>query len=394
MVLIGLVIGVPVRVQAQGRSGVGVVTTLVGEATVARSASAQPLDLKMRDDVFALDRIITKERSMVHVLMGGKALLTVRELSVVTVTEEGGRATVELQSGKVGLAVVRERMKPGDVIEVHTPHAVAAVRGTVLVVEIVPSPAGGELDPNGAFTNVHLLHGKLDVSLRSNPGVAPVRLESLQTVMVTRDVLGKMRPLDLATANSVTTGLKPNQQAVTAIPEKLQAAIDQSQGVLALATAVELARGGQSSDSKARSGKAEQTGIAKVVEGGATLDAIVPVAEVGEASGALIGNTFGAIDGAVSSLSSGSSLSTGSSSASSGSGSGSLSSGLSSTGSALGNVVGTALGGGSGSSSGSGSNSGPGSTSGGGKGPSLGSGSGPIGNLLAPIVGLPLFKKK
>jgi len=274
-----------------------VVTTLVGEATVARSASAQPQDLRMRDNVFALDRIITKERSMVHVLMGGKALLTVRELSVVTVTEEGGRATVELQSGKVGLAVVRERMKPGDVIEVHTPHAVAAVRGTVLVVEIVPSPAGGELDTNGAFTNVHLLHGKLDVSLRSNPGGAPVRLESLQTVTVTRDVLGKMRPLDLATAGEVTTGLKPNQQAVTAIPEKLQAAVDQRQGVLALATAMELVRGGQSSDSaKARSGKVEQTGIAKVVEGGATLDALAPVAEVGEGAGVLVGGVFGALD--------------------------------------------------------------------------------------------------
>jgi hypothetical protein len=379
-----------------------VVTTLVGEATVARAASAQPQDLRMRDDVFALDRIITKERSMVHVLMGGKALLTVRELSVVTVTEEGGRATVELQSGKVGLAVVRERMKPGDVIEVHTPHAVAAVRGTVLVVEIVPSPAGGELDTNGAFTNVHLLHGKLDVSLRSNPGGAPVRLESLQTVTVTRDVLGKMRPLDLATAGEVTTGLKPNQQAVTAIPEKLQAAVDQRQGVLALATATELARGGQSSDSaKARSGKAEQTGIAKVVEGGATLDALAPVAEVGEGAGVLVGGVFGALDGTVSSLGISGSSSTGSS----GSDSGSLSSGLSSTGSALGNVAGTALSGSSGSSSGSGggggigggggfgNNSGPGSGSGGGKGPSLGSGNGPIGNILVPVVA-PLFKKK
>jgi hypothetical protein len=375
-----------------------VVTTLVGEATVARSASAQPQDLRMRDNVFALDRIITKERSMVHVLMGGKALLTVRELSVVTVTEEGGRATVELQSGKVGLAVVRERMKPGDVIEVHTPHAVAAVRGTVLVVEIVPSPAGGELDTDGAFTNVHLLHGKLDVSLRSNPGGAPVRLESLQTVTVTRDVLGEMRPLDLATAVAVTTGLKPNQQAVTAIPEKLQAAVDQRQGVLALATAMELARGGQSSDSaKARSGKAEQTGIAEVVEGGATLDALAPVAEVGEGAEVLVGGVFGALDGTASSLGISSSSSTGSS----GSLSGSLSSGLSSTGSALGNVAGTALSGSSGSSSGGGGigggggfgNSGPGSGSGGSKGPSLGSGTGPIGNILVPVVA-PLLKKK
>lgn len=393
VMLLGLVTSVPVCAQAQGRSGVGVVTTLVGEATVARSASAQPQDLRMRADVFALDRIITKERSMVHVLMGGKALLTVRELSVVTVTEEGGRATVELQSGKVGLAVVRERMKPGDVIEVQTPHAVAAVRGTVLVVEIVPSPAGGELDTNGAFTNVHLLHGKLDVSLRSNPGGAPVRLESLQTVTVTRDVLGKMRPLDLATAGEVTTGLKPNQQAVTAIPEKLQAAVDQRQGVLARATAAELARGAQSGESaKMRSGKLEQTGIAKVLEGGATGDALVPVAEVGEISDVSIESTFVAIDGGISSLS------TGSSSASSDSSSGSLSGSLSGTGNVMGTVMGTALGG-SGSTSGSGGggglgNSGPGSSSGGSKGPSLASGSGPIGNRLAPIVGLPVFKKK
>ena len=60
----------------------------------------------------------------------------------------GSRAIVDLQSGKVGLAVVRERMKPGELIEVQTPHAVAAVRGTVLVVEIVPGQAGGD-QPGG-----------------------------------------------------------------------------------------------------------------------------------------------------------------------------------------------------------------------------------------------------
>jgi hypothetical protein len=51
---------------------------------------------------------------------------------------------VDLQSGKVGLAVVRQRMKPVEVIEIHTPHAITAVRGTVLVVEIVPGSAGGD----------------------------------------------------------------------------------------------------------------------------------------------------------------------------------------------------------------------------------------------------------
>ena len=370
--MIGMVVGLPGYVQAQGRPGVGVVTTLVGEATVAGSATAQPKSLRMRDDVFALDRISTKERSMVHVLMGGKALLTVRELSVVTVTEEGGRATVDLQSGKVGLAVVRERMKPGDVIEVQTPHAVAAVRGTVLVVEIVPGPAGGDqLDSSGeSTTNVHLLHGKLDVSLRSNPGGVPVRLESLQTVTVARDVLGEMRPLDLATATAVTNGLKPGRQAMTAIPENLQTAVDERQGVLAIATAAELARGGQSRESgKGLGGRTAPTAVVNGGDGGSTLDAIIPVAEAGDG---LIGSVFGVIDGSVSSLRS--------------------------SGSGVGTAVGPTLSG-SGSSSGSGGgvlgSSGPGSGSGsGGKGPSLGSSGGLVGSILVPVTGLPLFKKK
>src|SRR5882672_4096565 len=94
LAFLGLVGGVPGYALAQEQPGIGVVSTLIGEATVARGATSQPLALKMRDDVFMQDRISTKERSLVHVLMGGKALLTVRELSVLTITEDGGRATV------------------------------------------------------------------------------------------------------------------------------------------------------------------------------------------------------------------------------------------------------------------------------------------------------------
>ena len=78
LALLGFVVGAPGFGLAQGQSGVGVVTTLVGGgATVARAAVAQPQALKMRDDVFVQDRISTKERSVVHILMGGTALLTV-----------------------------------------------------------------------------------------------------------------------------------------------------------------------------------------------------------------------------------------------------------------------------------------------------------------------------
>ena len=289
---VGLIVGVPGYARAQGQAGVGVVTTLVGEATVTRAAMAQDQALKKRDDVFPKDLISTKERSLVHVLMGGKALLTVRELSVLTVTEDGGRATVNLQSGKVGLAVVRERMRPGDVIEVHTPHAVAAVRGTVLVVEIVPGSAiGGQGDAGGTSTNVYLLHGKLDVSLRSNPAAAPVQLESLQTVSVSSNTLGTMRLLSPAAAASVTASLQPGQMTRTALPEKFQSTLGERQRVLAVA-ALEGAAGngavrkGQGAQARAAKGKAD--------EGGGGRGLIEVVSDAGDGVG---GNASGAGNG-------------------------------------------------------------------------------------------------
>jgi FecR protein len=446
MAVMAFVVGAPGYVQASEGSGVGVVTTLVGEATVVRTAAAQPRNLRMRDNVLPLDRITTKERSLVHVLMGGKALLTVKELSVVTVTEDGGRATVDLQSGKVGLAVVHEKMKPGDVIEVKTPHAVAAVRGTVLVVEIVPGTGEANQPSRGEdVTNVHLIHGKLDVSLRNNPGGTPVRLESLQTVSVTRDVLGKMRPLDLPTATTLATGLKPADQVVTAIPAQLQAAVDQRQGALALATAGEVARNGLRSQTvNGRDGKVGATATAKVTDSVSGKDAIVTLSEVSDGAATFVGSFVGSLDAVVGSLDGaatsgtgsggGSSVSSGSgalggvvgavgsldavvgslggtSTSVSGGGSGSGSGGGSSLstgsgGGGLGGVVGAVLGGGGGSSSGSGSSGGGGGSvlgssgpvssgsGGGGKGPSLGSGSGPGGTLLSPVLNLPLFKKK
>ena len=124
----------PPPVAAQTADAVGIVTTLDGRATVARSALSAPLALKFKDDVFGRDRISTQENSLVRVLLEGKAILTVRELSQVTISEEPGRAVVTLPSGKVVLAVQKQRMRPGESIEIRTPNAVAAVRGSILAV--------------------------------------------------------------------------------------------------------------------------------------------------------------------------------------------------------------------------------------------------------------------
>jgi hypothetical protein len=191
--------------------GVGVVTTLAGRATVARAALAEPQPLRFKDDVFARDRIATAEKSIVRVLLGGKALVTVRELSALTITEEAGRSTVDLRSGKIALGVVRQRMRPGEVIEIRTPNAIAAVRGTVLVVELIPEAAG----PGGApryTTKVHVLQGVVEVSDPNNPGAAPAQVGTLESWSRTGSDPFSMAPLTPAAAEQVFADLRSAPQ--------------------------------------------------------------------------------------------------------------------------------------------------------------------------------------
>src|SRR5260370_462153 len=129
----------PLPISAQSSDAVGVVTTLEGRALVARPALSAPLTLKFKDDVFGRDKISTQEHALVRVLLGGKAILTVRELSQVTISEEPGRAVVTLPDGKVVLAVAKQRMRPGESIEIRTPNAAPAVRGSILAVAYDPA---------------------------------------------------------------------------------------------------------------------------------------------------------------------------------------------------------------------------------------------------------------
>ena len=211
----------PVLAAAEPEESAGVVTTVNGDATLLRAvAAAQPVSLQRRDDIFVRDRIQTRERSLVRVLLGGKALITVRELSVLTVTEEAGRVTVDLQSGKVGVAVVKARMRPGEVIEIRTPNATAAVRGTVFVVEVDPMQPGQPGVAPAATTRVHLFHGALDVSARLDPNNATVRLAELQSVVVAGNVLGSVKPISRDAVATLTADLKPPQVQVPDAPSE------------------------------------------------------------------------------------------------------------------------------------------------------------------------------
>ena len=159
---------------------VGVVTNIEGTATVARLTQPDARPLSFKDDVFLRDRITTGERSFVRVLLGGKATVTARERSVLTITEVPGVATVQLGEGRISVAVSKALMKPGEVIEIKTPNAVTAIRGTVVVADV--EPAG-----NGYRSTITILRGLVDVTrLDATAGlVGPaVKVGALQRVSV------------------------------------------------------------------------------------------------------------------------------------------------------------------------------------------------------------------
>jgi len=191
--------------QAQTNSAVGIVTTIQGQATVAHAASSAAVPLKFKDSIFERDRINTAENSIVKVLMGGRAVVTVRELSVLTITEDLGKTTINLESGKIAVAVAKQRMKPGEKLEVHTPNAVAAVRGTVFVVEVARQGAqagGGNL---GAATQITSVTGSVEVSPSNNPANTAL-LTAFKTVNLLGPTVGQVRTLTQPEMNTLLSG--------------------------------------------------------------------------------------------------------------------------------------------------------------------------------------------
>jgi len=159
---------------------VGVVTNIEGFATVARVALPEPEPLHFRDDLFLRDRITTGERSIVRVLLGGKATVTARERSVLTITEVPGVATINLGAGRIAVAVAKGLMKPGEVIQIKTPNAVTAIRGTVVIAEVEPVPQGHQ-------STITILRGLVDVTRLDSAGALTgpaVKVGALERVTV------------------------------------------------------------------------------------------------------------------------------------------------------------------------------------------------------------------
>jgi hypothetical protein len=172
-----LVLVLPVLAFAQA-ADIGSVSALVGEARVSHIATPGPAPLRLHDGVFLKDRIETQERSVVRVLFGGRMTVTVRELSVLTVTDDPARAKGELDRGKLALQADKNGLRPGESVEIYTPNAIVGIRGSVVVAEVTGAVAA----PESTITVLEA-HHTVTIAPRSDPSKA-VPLKPRQSVKI------------------------------------------------------------------------------------------------------------------------------------------------------------------------------------------------------------------
>ena len=151
------------------QKGVGIVTALRGEAAVAHAPEVAARErrpaqeaLKFREDVFFRDVIDTQRDSTAKLLLRGRSTFTIRELSRVELREgvvpadpTRTRSIVSLLTGAFR-AIVQRDLRPQDELEIQTPNAISAVRGTDVVVEVYPS-AAPPLPPSASYEPAVLL---------------------------------------------------------------------------------------------------------------------------------------------------------------------------------------------------------------------------------------------
>ena len=181
---LALTLGLAAAAAAQP-SAAGDVRRVEGTAAVVRAATPSGVPLKAKDNVFARDLLTTGELSKAQLLLGGKAIVTMREQSALRITETPGTSTVEITDGLLKLTVLKGKMGPGDRIDVRTPNAITAVRGTTIVVELV-KPTGAPAAP--PTTRLTVLEGFVEITLldpaTGRPRGTPLRVNALQQTTV------------------------------------------------------------------------------------------------------------------------------------------------------------------------------------------------------------------
>ena len=124
---------------------IGTVLAVEGVAEVRTSQATEWERLRFRDGIFLNDTVRTAAEAKLKVLLQDDSIMTLAEQSEMQftdflLTEQQRRSIVNLFVGKVRLLTTR-LFGAGSFTEVHTPNAVAGVRGSATVTQYVPQNA-------------------------------------------------------------------------------------------------------------------------------------------------------------------------------------------------------------------------------------------------------------
>jgi hypothetical protein len=158
--------------------GIGVITAVQGQVTMAHARAESAVPAKIDDDVLFKDIIETQKESRTKALFDDETLLTVGEHSRVEISEhiydpsQNRRSmVVKLVRGTLRALISKVFDGSGSKFEIHTPTAVAAARGTYFVVWVQGDLSGvvnigssGRVDFTSAGQSVSLAPGQFSVA--------------------------------------------------------------------------------------------------------------------------------------------------------------------------------------------------------------------------------------
>jgi hypothetical protein len=144
VLLLGVLV-VPRWSWGQATERIGTVLAVEGTAEVRAAQATEWERLRFRDGIFLNDTVRTAAEAKLKVLLQDDSIMTLAEQSEMQftdflLTEQQRRSIVNLFVGKVRLLTTR-LFGTGSFTEVHTPNAVAGVRGSGAVTQYVPQTA-------------------------------------------------------------------------------------------------------------------------------------------------------------------------------------------------------------------------------------------------------------